>query len=179
MKNSVIHITNLNRNLRNTKSEVMVNFICSDLYRITVITNKVSILSDLLIIEKYVKTLENINSSQVNTPHLPQSKFYLKIIGIPFFPHRNLQDCLSSSNVETVIKQNQIFDNIILTSKPRVIKASPKLDIVIIWIDIWDAQSGIKAKGLINRYFNVGQYIVTIRAANADPGIPQCKNCWK
>ena len=71
MKNSAIHITNLNRNLRNTKSEVMVNFICSDLHGITVITNKVSIPSDLLIIEKYVKTLENINSSQVNTPHLP------------------------------------------------------------------------------------------------------------
>ena len=32
---------------------------------------------------------------------------------------------------------------------------------------------------LINRCFNVGQYIATIQGANMNPGIPQCKNCWK
>ena len=32
---------------------------------------------------------------------------------------------------------------------------------------------------LINRCFNVGNYIVTIWGANMNPGIPQCKNCWK
>ena len=43
-----------------------------------------------------------------------------------------MQDHLSSQDVEQVIKQNQIFDNITLASKPRVIKASPKLDMAII-----------------------------------------------
>ena len=49
----------------------------------------------------------------------------------------------------------------------------------IIWIDIWDAQSDIKAKGLINRYFNVGSYIATICGVNMNLGVLQCKNCWK
>ena len=49
-----------------------------------------------------------------------------------------------------MIKQNQIFDNIVLTSKPYVIKVLLKLDMSIIWVDIWDVQSGSKAKGLIN-----------------------------
>ena len=71
MKNSSIHVTNLNRNLRNTKSEVLVNFIHSDLLGITVVTNKVLLNSDLLIIEKYVKNLENIDSTQVESPWLP------------------------------------------------------------------------------------------------------------
>ena len=48
---------------------------------------------------------------------------------------------------------------------------------VIVWIDIWDAQSEVKAKGLINRCFNVGRYIATVRMANVNPDIPQCKNC--
>jgi len=48
-----------------------------------------------------------------------------------------------------ILKQNQIFDNINLASKPRVIKVSSKSDMSIIWIDIWDIQSGSKAKGLI------------------------------
>jgi len=63
MKNSSIHITNLNKNLRNAKSEVLVDFIFSDPLGIMVVTNKVSLLSDLLIIENYIKNLENIDSS--------------------------------------------------------------------------------------------------------------------
>jgi len=67
-----------------------------------------------------------------------------------------------SDEIEGIIKTSHIFDNVVLASKPRVIKVLPKLDMSIIWIDIWDVQSGVKAKGLINRYFNVGRYIATI-----------------
>ena len=63
MKNSSIHVANLNRNLRHAKSEVLVDFIWSDLFGITVVTNKVSLNSDLLIIEKYIKNVENIDST--------------------------------------------------------------------------------------------------------------------
>ena len=179
IKNSSIHVANLNRNLRNVKSKVLVDFIHSDPLGIMVVTNKVLLNSNLLTIEKYVKNLENIDSTQVKTPWLPQSKSYLKIIGIPYYPHAgyNLQEHLSSKNIEDIIKQNQIFNNITLASKLRVIKVSPKSDMVIVWIDIWDAQSEVKAKGLINRCFNVGRYIATVRMANVNPDIPQCKNC--
>ena len=136
MKNSAIHVANLNRNLKNMKSEVSVDFIQSDPVGITIITNKVSQASDLTTIENYVKNSESIDSSQVDMPCLPQFKSYLKIIGIPYFPNGNLQDCLSASDVETIIKQNHIFNNITLTSKPRVIKVSPKSDMAIIWINI-------------------------------------------
>ena len=61
----------------------------------------------------------------------------------------NSQDKLTSSDVKTILKQNHIFDNISLMSKPRVIKVSPKSDIAIVWIDIWDVQSGKNAKMLI------------------------------
>jgi len=132
MKNSSIHVMNLNRNLRNAKSEVLVDFIHSDPLGITVVTNKVLLPSDLLIIENYVKNSENIDSSQVDFPRLPQSKSYLKIIGIPYFPHNNMQDHLTSSDVKLIIKQNHIFNNITLISKPRVIKASSKSDMAIV-----------------------------------------------
>jgi len=49
----------------------------------------------------------------------------------------------------------------------------------IIWFDIWDAQSSSRAKDLINRHFNVGNYIATIQSANMNPEVLQCKNCWK
>jgi len=150
MKNSSIHIINMNRFLKNVKSEVFMDFIQSDPLGIIVVTGKVSLQLDLQIIKQYVKNADNINTLQVEVPQLSQSKFYLKIIGIPYFPHGNSQDQLTSSNIKEIIKQNQIFDNIILASKPCVIKVSPKSDMSIIWIDIWDVQSRSKAKSLIN-----------------------------
>jgi len=171
MKNSALHVSSINRQLRNTKSEVLVDYIRSDPLGITVITNKVSQQYDL-IIEQYVKNSNDINALQVEEPHLPKSKSYLKIISISYYPHGNSQDRLNSSDIETILKQNQIFDNVTLVSRPRVIKVSSKSDMSIVWIDIWDVQSGSKAKILINRCFNVGRYIMTIQGANMNPGVP-------
>ena len=32
---------------------------------------------------------------------------------------------------------------------------------------------------LMNRYFNIGQHITTIRETNMNSGVLQCKNYWK
>jgi len=81
--------------------------------------------------------------------------------------------------IEDVIKKNHIFNNVVLALKPCIIKVFPKVDMAIVWLDIWDVQSRSKAKDLINRCFNIENYIATIRGANMNPGVPQCKNCWK
>jgi len=104
MKSSSLHVTNINWSLRNTKSEVLVNFIQSDTSSVTVIMNKVTVQSDLHIIENYVKKVEDINIINVDMPCLPQSKFYLKIIGIPYFSHNNSNKHLTPNNVEGIIK---------------------------------------------------------------------------
>ena len=173
------HVANINRELCNAKTEVLVNYIRSDSTSIIITTNKVGQQSNLSIIDNYIKNSNNVNALQVENSRLPMSKSYLKIISIPFFPHSNSMEKLTSLDVETILKQNHIFDNISLAFKPRVIKVSLKSDMAIVWIDIWDVQSGKNAKLLINRCFNVGNYIATIRGANMNPGVPQCKNCWK
>jgi len=177
IKNSAFHVANINRLLRNAKSDIAVDFIRSDPIGIVIITNKVASMSDLQIISQYIKKSEDINELQVKEPRLPQSKSYLKIIGIPFFPNGKTQEHLNTSDVRTILKQNQIFDDIKLASRLRVIKVSPKSDMLIVWIDIWDYQSRSKAKCLINQCFNVSRYIATIRGANMNPGVSQCKNC--
>ena len=172
MKSSSFHVANINRLLYNAKSDVLVNYMYSDNTGIMVITNKVTQQSDMSIIDQYVKNSNNINSLQVEELRLPKSKSYLKIIDILYYSHANSQEKLTSNDIETILKQNHIFDNISLASKPRVIKVSLKSDMAIVWLDIWDTQSGYNAKMLINRCFNVGNYIVTIRGANMNPGIP-------
>jgi len=62
MEESSVHITNLNKVLKNIKSEVMADFVHSDQASITIVTNKVTFPLDLQIIEKYIK---NVNSVQI------------------------------------------------------------------------------------------------------------------
>jgi len=54
------------------------------------------------------------------------------------------------------MKHIDLFENISLATKPRIIKASPKSDMAIIWFDIWNNKNGSKAKTLINYSFNLG-----------------------
>jgi len=69
--------------------------------------------------------------NNVEAPKLPQSKFYLKILGIPYLL-KNSNTPISADLVERIIKDNHIFNNIVITSRPRVIKVSHKSDIAII-----------------------------------------------
>ena len=109
MKNTSSNVANLNRELRNAKTDVLVNYIRSDNTGVIIVTNKVAQQSDLSIIDRYVKNSNNINTLQVEDSRLPKSKSYLKITGIPFYPYANSQEKLSSSDVETILKQNHIF----------------------------------------------------------------------
>ena len=52
IKKSSLHISNLNSALKNIKSDVLVNFICSDPLGITIVTCKVALVSDLQVIKK-------------------------------------------------------------------------------------------------------------------------------
>ena len=101
MKNSSLYVTNINKLLRNVKLEVLVKFIQLDQMVIIVITSKVVLQLDLLIIENYIKDMDNIDSLSIEVSWLLQSKSYLKIIGIPYFSHDKSQECLSSSNIVT------------------------------------------------------------------------------
>ena len=156
-----LQITNINSVLRNIKSDVMADFVWAEQLGIIITMNKVALPLDLQTIENYVKNVDYINFNDIKMSCLPQSKFYLKIIGISYLM-KNTNTLMNSSVVETIIKNNHIFNNISLASKLQVIKISPKSDIAIIWLDIWGVQSGSKAKCLINRYFNVRSYIPTI-----------------
>jgi len=127
-------------------------------------------------IEKYIKNLNNIDSNEIISPRLFQSKSYLKILDISYFiKDTNLP--IFADIIKIVIKSTYIFINTVLAFRPQIIKISLKLDMAIIRVNIKDSQSSIRAKNLINKYFNVGYYIVTIQETNINSDVPQCKNC--
>ena len=173
-----MHVVNINRAFKSIKSNVIADFIHADAKSIVIATNNITSPSDLQAIEKYVKSIICIEADHVKSPRLLQSKSYLKIIGILYLS-KYTNSHITSNKVEIFLKNNHIFNDVVLVSKLRIIKVSSKSDMSIIWIDIWDTQRGSKAKCLINRRFNIGSFIVIIHGININPGILQYKNCWK
>ena len=80
------YISNMNKLLKNIKSDISANYIWSDNKDIIIITtNKTTTMSNINIIEKYIKDLNNINSNKVMSSYLSQSKSYLKILEILYY----------------------------------------------------------------------------------------------
>ena len=97
------HIVNINRLLKDIKSDVLADFMCSDNKDIIIMTNKIATASDLNIMEKYVKEVNNVNTKKFMSPRLPQLKSYLKILDISYFiEDTNLS--ITSNIVESIIK---------------------------------------------------------------------------
>ena len=61
--------------------------------------------------------VENVNLEYIEAPRLPQLKFYLKIIDIPYFIE-NTNISIILDFIESIIKSNHIFNNLSLVSKP-------------------------------------------------------------
>jgi len=68
IKNSLLHVTNINRQLHNAKSEILVDYIQTKPLGITVVTNKVSQPSNLMLINQYIKNSNDVNALQVEEP---------------------------------------------------------------------------------------------------------------
>ena len=68
MSNFSAHITNINKVLKNIKSEVKADYIHSETTNIIIVTNKVASLSNLQSIEKYIKNSNQINAENIEAP---------------------------------------------------------------------------------------------------------------
>jgi len=124
------HIFNINRLLKSIKSNTIANFLQLDNKSIIVTLNQVASLSDMNIIDRYIRGTDDINSSDIAPTHFPQSKSYLKILGIPYIT--NSASPIIYNQIEEIIKVTQLFNNITLMSQPCIIKASPKSDMAVI-----------------------------------------------
>jgi len=95
--------------------------------------NKPANTSDLLTIEKYTKNISNINLDSIDSPRLPKSKSYLKIVGLSYKMENNL---ITLDFIKSVVKELHLFEDIMLASKLHIIKTSSKSDMAVVCINI-------------------------------------------
>ena len=170
------HINQINGLLKSYKLVISINYIRETNNGIMITTNNVASPSNLSLLEKYIKGIDNIETNDIS-PQLPQSKSFLQILGVPYF--NNETNPIKTDRVENILSNTHLFNNVTLLSRPRIIRASKNSDMAVIWVNIWDSQNSTKAKTLINRSFNFGQHIATVCGTSMNPGILQCHNCWK
>jgi len=117
IKDSSLHVVNINHALKAIKSNMIADFISVENKEIIITTNNVSSGSNLQKIEKYVKNSLISDADQVSSPRLPQFKSYLKIIGILYISEKTNSQ-ISSNDIENILKNNHLFNDIVLISKP-------------------------------------------------------------
>ena len=70
VKDLSTHVININRVLKNIKSNTMADFICVDNKGIIITTNNIASPLDLQIIKQYVKSTVCVKSKHVQSPRL-------------------------------------------------------------------------------------------------------------
>ena len=124
-----IHISNINKCLKNSKSDIFTDFIQYNINEIIITTNKPTSNLDLSTIEKYLKNVQNINPDSIESSCLPKSKLYMKIIGLPYLSELGV---MSPDIIKGILKDLYLFKDATLALKPQVIKASPKSDKAVV-----------------------------------------------
>jgi len=124
-----IHVSNVNKCLKNSKSDTFADFIRFNVNEIIITTNKSASDLNLSTIKKYLKNVQNINLNSIESPRLPKSKSYMKIIGLLYSSKLGV---ITSDIIEGVLKDSHLFKDAILASKPCIIKASPKSNKAVI-----------------------------------------------
>ena len=128
MSASSKHVSNFNQSLRNTKSDLSVDFIYVDHWDLIITLNRVISPSEISIISNYIKNCSNINPNNIQDTCLPQSKSYLKILSTLYI----LEDTNMPINSETIVDKYHT-SSIMSTSLPgpMLLKFPPSLTVKI------------------------------------------------
>ena len=114
MVKSSLYIADINRALKDIKSDIITDFIYTDYYGLIITTNKVMSTPDLSTIEKYIKNINVINPEEIITLRLSQLKLYLKILSILYLI-KDTNVSINSDIVKRVIKS--ILYDIVFASR--------------------------------------------------------------
>ena len=129
MKSAHTYITNINKYLENFKSDIIADFICISNNGVIITMNCPEDTLDLLTIENFLKSINNINPDSIEDSCLLKSKSFMKIVGLSYNSELGV---VTSNFIESVLKEIHLFKNVILASKLHIIKVSPKSNMAVV-----------------------------------------------
>ena len=175
--NAALVVESCNKSLVSVCSKLKVESVHKAWDSVSMSTNSVASVTELEVIKQWLKKTAGLGKVTEVEPCLPQSKSFLKVLGVPYWDSKTFLS-VTPAQVAEALSSSSLFENITLASMPCIMKASPSSDMSVIWIDIWDSQKGSKSKTLINCSFNFGCHTAIVRETSIYLGVAQCHNCW-
>jgi hypothetical protein len=136
----------------------------------SVVMSTVASDSDLLQI-RGVARICHPDADHVNAA-LPTSTLYLKLVNVPFFTVGDTR--ITPDGVMLQIGKSGFASLVVLQTPAWVVRDSPKSDTCTVYLNVADSVSGARAKGLVRKTVQFGQYTSYFRAARANPGSLLC-----
>jgi hypothetical protein len=109
---------------------------------------------------------------------LPTSTSYLKIVDVPAYKG-GLKDVMTGAVVQEALLASPLKPDILLWGAPRIVRNSKSSATATSYFNVWDSQSGARAKRLIGKTVFILGRPCQIRAAAANPGAPFCSRCCR
>jgi len=129
--NTATAVESCNRGFVEAHSKLRVESVRKAWDGISMFTNFVASAAELEVIKQWLKKVAGLAASTVVEPRLPQSKSFLKILGIPYWGN-NSSLPTTQAQVESVIANTPIFEGVVLASRPCIMKVSPSSDMSVI-----------------------------------------------
>ena len=175
--NAISAVKSCNKGLVSAHSKLRVESVRKVQDGVSISTNSVVSVAELEVIKQWLKKTAGLGEVAKVEPHLPQFKFFLKVLGVSYQDSKTSLP-ITPVQVAEVLSSSFLFEGVTLASMLHIMKASPSSDMSVIWIDIWDSQKRSKDKTLINHLFNFGHYTAIVRGTSMHSGVAQCCNCW-
>jgi len=98
-------------------------------------TNSIALAVKLEVIKQWLKKTASLSENTEMEPCLPQSKSFLRVLGVPYW-NSNTFLPITSAQVVAALSSSSLFEDVTLISLSHIMKASPSSDMSVIWIDI-------------------------------------------
>ncbi|KAK1226715.1 hypothetical protein PQX77_010298 [Marasmius sp. AFHP31] len=136
-------------------------------------TSAVATTPEVEIIEARIKEMvpsEFRNSLWVG---LPTSTSYLKVLDVPYYSTRGDRSAVTAEEVIEQFRSSPLREDLgCISGKPRVVHNSNKSTTAMVYFNVFDSQTGTRAKRLIDRQLHIFGRSCYIRAAASNPGTP-------
>ena len=136
--NTALAVESCNKGLVSACSKLRVESVRKTWDGVSMSTNSVASVAELEVIKQWLKKTAGLGEITEVEPRLPQSKSFLKVLGVPYWDSKTSLP-ITPAQVAEALSSSPLFEGVTLASMPHIMKASPSSDMSVIWIDIWDS----------------------------------------
>ena len=129
--NAALAIESYNKGLVSARSKLRVESVRKVWDGVSMSTNSVASVAELEVIKQWLKKTAGLGEVTEVEPCLPQSKSFLKVLGVPYWDSKTSLP-ITPAQVAEALSSSPLFESITLASMPHIMKASPSSDISVI-----------------------------------------------